>query len=260
MKHRWSAPAVLLVVTLAGCAPQGSAPTPAGDNSRNALDWQGSYVGTLPCADCPGIRTRVELHEDGTFMRNVAYLGRDLRLMDTGSFEWDGAGSRITLTAGDGGAQRFHVGENVLFMLDGNGERITGERADAYRLGKIVNDARIENRRWELVELDGRAVAPSGDRERVFFELDGAGARVTGNASCNRFSGTYELAAGDRLRFGPDLIATRMACGALAQEQRFLDALTRAESYTLVGDTLSLSGPDSAPLARFRGLETAARP
>jgi heat shock protein HslJ len=118
----------------------------------------------------------------------------------------------------------------------------------------VVNDARIENRRWLLVELYGRAVAAAGDRERAFMELDGANARVAGNASCNRFSGTYELTAGDRLRFGPDIVATRMACGNLEQEGQFLDMLGRVESYALASDTLSLSGGD-APLARFRTVD-----
>lgn len=255
LRCRWSATALLLVVALSGCVAQPDTAPSTGDNSRNALDWQGTYVGTLPCADCPGIRTRIELREDGTFTRNVAYLGSDVRLSDTGSFEWDGAGARIALTAGDGDTQRFQVGENVLFMLDRSGERITGDRAAAYRLAKIVDDSRIVNRRWNLIELDGRPVTAPRGGERVFFELDGANARVTGNASCNRFSGTYELAAGDRLWFGPDLIATRMACADLDQERRFLDVLTRVESYTLDGDALSLGGPDATPLARFRVAE-----
>jgi heat shock protein HslJ/ribosomal protein S27E len=149
-----------------------------------------------------------------------------------------GATGAVTLIQRFGSALNLNIHFHML-VLDG-----------AYLAG--TNDARIENRRWNLIELDGRAVEPPRDRERVFFELDGANARVVGSASCNRFSGTCELVAGERLTFGPDLIATRMACGALEQERRFFDALTRAESYALTGDALLLSGPDAAPLARFR--------
>jgi uncharacterized lipoprotein NlpE involved in copper resistance len=36
-------------------------------NSRNALDWAGTYEGVLPCADCPGTKTRLTLNYDGSY-------------------------------------------------------------------------------------------------------------------------------------------------------------------------------------------------
>ena len=29
----------------------------ASDNSQNSLDWEGTYKGIIPCADCEGIKT-----------------------------------------------------------------------------------------------------------------------------------------------------------------------------------------------------------
>ena len=249
--------ALFAVFALAGCTTPPRASTtgapPSGDNSRNSLDWQGVYVGTIPCADCPGIRVRIELHDDATFARSWTYLERNVApLTDTGRFEWDSAGARITLMSAERDAQQYQVGENVLFTLDRNGQRITGERADLYRLAKVVNDARVENRRWRLIELNGRAVEPPTGREGVYFELDGAQARVTGNASCNRFSGMYALTAGSLLQFEPNLITTRMACDDLALEQEFLEVLPRVDNYTLADNVLSLNRARMAPLARFR--------
>ncbi|HEU4619923.1 MAG TPA: copper resistance protein NlpE N-terminal domain-containing protein [Gammaproteobacteria bacterium] len=270
--------AVVTVAVLAGCrmapeaapqstppqstppqaaAPQEAAPDttaqPSAHNSRNSLDWEGAYAGTIPCADCPGIRMRIELRGDGTFERALTYLERNVApVADTGSFEWDSAGAKITLAAAGSEPQQYQVGENVLFLLDRNGQRITGERAALYRLDKIVNDPSVENIRWWLIELDGRAVAPPADREGAYFELDAAQARATGNASCNRFSGPYELTAGGRLRFGPNLISTRMACDDLEQERELFDVLQRAEHYALSDDVLSLSGASTGTLARFR--------
>ena len=160
----------ILFAALLGCAAPtesqpGVEPLPIGDSSRTSLDWAGVYSGTLPCADCRGIRTRIELLEDGTFTRSLLYVGEDERpRTDAGRFTWDDSGSRITLGEG-GNAQQYQVGENVLFHLDQSGQRITGNRAAAYRLEKNVNDPRIENRRWQLTELNeiGRASC----RERV---------------------------------------------------------------------------------------------
>ena len=36
-------------------------------NSRNSLDWAGTYEGVLPCADCPGTKTRLTLNQDGSY-------------------------------------------------------------------------------------------------------------------------------------------------------------------------------------------------
>lgn len=208
-------------------------------------------MGTVPCADCEGIRTRVELRGDGTFSRSLIYLGKDERpFNDSGTFTWDVAGSRIALgNASD--AQRYQVGENVLFHLDRDGQRIT-DRAALYRLEKIGTDARIENRRWQLVELNGQPVQPAQEREVAFLELDSAQSRVTGNASCNRFFGTYELTAGNRLRFAPNLASTMMACPELERERAFLDALVRVDNYAIAEGVLSLNRARMAPLARFR--------
>lgn len=251
-----ASPALALAAAmLAGCVttePQEA--VPAGDNSRNSLDWAGVYVGTLPCADCPGIRMRVELRSDNTFTRTLTYLERDVRpVEEAGSFTWDRSGSRIML--GANAAQQFQVGENVLFHLDRNGQRISGDLATAYELQKTLSDPRIEGRRWRLVELNGRAVEPPANREAAYFELDATQARVTGNASCNRFFGTYELTAGNRLRFGPNLGSTMMACPELERERAFLDVLARVDNYSIADGTLSLNRARMAPLARFRSVD-----
>lgn len=257
MRHATLIAGAILVSTLLGCTgPAGSQPgtesLPLGDTSRASLDWAGVYSGTAPCADCPGIRTRIELREDGSFTRSLVYLDSDVEpRTDTGRFTWDDSGSRITL--GDGAnAQQFQVGENVLFQLDQSGERISGSLAEAYRLEKTVNDPLVENRRWQLIELNGRSIDPPGDRDGAYFELDATELRITGNASCNRFFGTYELMAGNRIRFGPEIGATRMACPELEQEREFLEMLGRVDNYSLGEGGLSLNRARMAPLARFR--------
>lgn len=45
-------------------------------NSKNPLDWNGTYRGILPCADCEGIKTEVTLHKDRTYEIARKYLGQ----------------------------------------------------------------------------------------------------------------------------------------------------------------------------------------
>ncbi|MBW7839523.1 MAG: copper resistance protein NlpE N-terminal domain-containing protein [Chitinophagaceae bacterium] len=101
-------------------------------NSQNSLDWQGTYEGTLPCADCEGIKTTLQLNEDNTYALTQEYLGRNT-FNETGTFNWDSSGSMITLSSNN---MKFKVGENILFALDLEGKVITGELADHYKLKK----------------------------------------------------------------------------------------------------------------------------
>ena len=248
---------LLMAVALAACSsasgprPETGA-APLADDSRSALDSPGVYTGTVPCADCEGIRTRIELRTDGSFSRSLVYLGESARSFDdTGTFEWDDAGARVTLDPGGRDPQQYQVGENVLFHLDRAGRHMGGDLAAAHRLEKIVNDPRIEDRRWRLIELNGRAVDAPAGQEGAYFEFDAAQSRVSGNASCNRFSGSYELHAGERLRLGPELAVTRMACPELEREAEFLEALARVDHYAVDNGALSMSRARLAPLARF---------
>ncbi|MFT5704927.1 MAG: putative lipoprotein NlpE involved in copper resistance [Shewanella sp.] len=111
----------------------------AGDNSQNALDWDGTYSGITPCASCEGIKTTLFLYSDNTYKLDTEYLGEEGNLfIETGKLKWNKSGGKITLIAPnqEGAEKQFLVGENQLFMLDSQGQRITGTLADNYRLTK----------------------------------------------------------------------------------------------------------------------------
>lgn len=105
--------------------------------SQNSLDWTGKYKGTLPCADCEGIETTVELNQDLTFKITQKYLGKsdDDVFTETGSFKWNEEGSNVELET-SGRLTRYKVGENQLIMLDADGNIITGDLAEYYILRK----------------------------------------------------------------------------------------------------------------------------
>ena len=46
---------------------EASAAVPDMHNAQNALDWNGTYQGLLPCASCEGIATELVLNDDGTY-------------------------------------------------------------------------------------------------------------------------------------------------------------------------------------------------
>ncbi len=105
-------------------------------NSQNALDWDGEYEGTIPCADCEGIKTNLIIHMDKTYSKKMEYLGKESAIFsEEGTFTWDDSGSIITLKLKDG-VEKYKVGEGRIWMLDQEGNAVTGNLADHYILTK----------------------------------------------------------------------------------------------------------------------------
>ena len=92
---------------------------------------------------------------------------------------------------------------------------------------------------WRLVSIDGQLPIEGTTLTAIFSE----DARVAGSAGCNRYFGRANAVTG-RMLVGP-LGSTLMACeanGVMTQEQRFLELLQAASSYSVIGDELRL-GP-----------------
>nr|WP_086940591.1 copper resistance protein NlpE [Thaumasiovibrio occultus] len=124
---------------VAGATVTNSGENPLTDiaNSQDGLDWEGMYVGTLPCADCSGIQTEVSLYEDGTYSMTETYLGNDdASFSFSGDFEWEQKGHTVELPIDSGRKIKFMVGDSRLYRLDSDGQQITGELANFYILTK----------------------------------------------------------------------------------------------------------------------------
>lgn len=140
MKHLLLTATLLLGLNACHTLPAPEAPavrpaqTPDHHNARTALDWAGTYQGTLPCASCSGIRTTLTLEDNGHYRLSEVYLGNPETVADSnGTFNWNAAGDTITLF---GENRRYFVAENQLIALSPDGSRVSGELADAYILQK----------------------------------------------------------------------------------------------------------------------------
>ncbi len=111
--------------------------TPDMHNAKIALDYYGFYEGTLPCADCQGIKTEISLLPDQQYEKTSFYIGTDntRHFMRAGRFKWKEDGNTIILNSSNG-PNLYFVSENALFKLDKDGNRITGDLADKYILKK----------------------------------------------------------------------------------------------------------------------------
>ncbi len=107
-----------------------------GATAQNSLDVVGTYKGVLPCADCEGMETTIELKSDSTYSRVIKYLGKkENSFTASGKWTWIN-GSTISLGSIKEGPNQYFVAEGKLIQLDMSGKRITGELAAKYELKK----------------------------------------------------------------------------------------------------------------------------
>ncbi|MGM0375936.1 MAG: copper resistance protein NlpE, partial [Bacteroidota bacterium] len=166
---------LFILSTGCGLRTSGSATTSSPDmhTSRLSIDWAGTYQGTTPCADCPGIETTVTLHHDETYLWLSHYQNKGNNLfVEKGKFEWNEDGNKLTLTSRDNKERLIQVGENQLFLLDQNGERIRGELSDHYILKKVsfqqLPEAEdlLEDKKWVLVEIENDSTSQIDSMEQ----------------------------------------------------------------------------------------------
>lgn len=224
---------------------------PTADKSKTSLDWNGTYKGVLPCADCEGIETVLILDEDLSYIKKVKYMGKDNTFKtSTGNFIWLDDGNIITLDEDKPNAYR--VGENQLFALDMNDARITGNLQDRYILKKLSNEDLMLDNYWKLVSVNGKILQETKNKPKeahiMFIQQD---SMVVGSGGCNRLRGGFSLEySTNRLSF-KKISTTMMACDNLDTEAEFLKVLENVSQYKIIKDSLMIFNTDMSSHADF---------
>jgi heat shock protein HslJ len=102
---------------------------------------------------------------------------------------------------------------------------------------------------WILTRIQGQPVVSTPAPTLVF-----ADGKVSGNASCNSFGGTYERGSGEALKFG-QMMSTLMACADPArmdQETKYLGVLGQVAQYRMENSQLYLYDQAGLLLAEFK--------
>ena len=95
-------------------------------DAESSLDYQGTYTGVFPAADCPGIDMRLTL--------KMKYLDRDSEFDEKGAYKVKG--NLLTLTPMDGQPEYYKVEENQVRKLNADKQPVTGALAENYVLKK----------------------------------------------------------------------------------------------------------------------------
>lgn len=113
-----------------------AAASPDMHTAQTSLDYPGTYVGTIPAADCPGIEMRLTLKDDDTYALHAKYVDRDAEFDEKGIYSV--AGNLLTLSPAEeaGALQYYKIEENRLRMLDADRQPVTGTLSENYVLTK----------------------------------------------------------------------------------------------------------------------------
>lgn len=244
----------LLAVALTGCSRKTKNPPPApteitsdtvvqvdSHNAQNSLDYIGMYKGKLPCADCAGIETSLQLSEGFSYILQRSYLGKNTKIEERkGTFKWNDAGNTILLDNLEGEPNQYLVGENSLTQLDLNGAKIGGKLAESYTLKKITETqaaktdapAKIKNdpltgTKWKLVELNGKPVKSKSERD-LMIEFRTT-TEFAAYAGCNSIGGKFDY-KDNKIKLY-NVFSTRMACDPMDTENDLLKAFEITDNF-----------------------------
>lgn len=217
-----------------------------------ALDWQGRYYGLLPCADCDGIATQLNLNNDLTYVLTKVWKKNGTALSDTleGKFTWQGNRIKLDGMADQSSAATFKVEENRVRQLDMDGNEITSELGAHYVLSKMGN-SQVEDKRWQIVELHGKPVHGSPETHYLIFHSKEG--RLEAKMNCNVLSRSYRIT--DRFKITMDQgISTMMACPDTL-EAEFNKALDMADNIAVGNGTMTINKARMAPLVSLKLVE-----
>lgn len=131
---------VIAALLFIGCsnAKQKNNETTAIENPETTPGYIGVYVGTLPCADCEGIKTELSINDDTTYNLKSEYSGKE-----DGIFEENGTynlleGDVIELVTPSTGEKTYYkiLDGSLALTADSTGTLNTGELAEFYILKK----------------------------------------------------------------------------------------------------------------------------
>lgn len=107
----------------------------------------------------------------------------------------------------------------------------------------------IVGKKWQLIEVNGKAVAAEINGRIPYLQLDET--RYSANGGCNGIGGELTLEKNGKIKFSKGM-STMMACPDMSIERALSAALLSTDNYTVDGNILNLNKAKMAPLAKFR--------
>ena len=151
MKTKLIVLAISSLAIMTSCTGKKTTPNAADNDSANVVDTTasnkdnvdltsvaGTYEGTLPAADCPGIKTVITINADSTYLLKQDYIDKKDGHDDASGIFKVLDGKVLMLVRPSTGEQTFYKVKNAnsIIMTDSMGVEPEGETAKLYVLKK----------------------------------------------------------------------------------------------------------------------------
>lgn len=126
------------------------------------------------------------------------------------------------------------------FVINGNDLLLSGENKTIVNLTNrkpVAEDPNLSGKKWILKKV-GYSEVPKTE-EVAFIIFDKEKGTISGNTSCNLFSGKYRVNGKKMMLW--DIISTKRACTEDNIEMKFLDGLHKTEWFSILIGRLTLS-------------------
>lgn len=223
-------------------------------NKSKNQDWVGIYRGVMPCADCEGIKTQLELRSNNKYILTQKYMRKnDTIFKHKEDFDWNKKTKIISLNNSTNLNLNFkYIYENnKLKLLDSEGNKIQSEFEDLYSLKRIGFDKEFNNKYWKLIELNGIEI-PENKKYFIPTHIIFLDSIIIGNAGCNKINGKLVSKSNNKMQIS-EIASTKMHCEFIEYETRFIDVLQKIDSLELITDTLILHS-NNKEIAKFKYL------
>ncbi len=196
MKLTHALPVVLVMLASCQGNPQ-EEKTPVGmetEETTGATQWVGLYADTLPCADCPGIHTQLDLRADSTYIMRDSYLDRDTIAYGTIG-QWTVSGKMLTLSTADI-PMKWKLEGDKLERRAADGEPM--ETTLPNSIGRVANFGSLPMHLTGayVYHADSHSFTPCGSKFEIPVAMDEPGMKGAGLE--------LERAYTDRIKTPPD--------------------------------------------------------
>lgn len=107
------------------------------NNKEESVAYCGTYKGTLPCADCVGIKTTLKINGDNTYNLRSEFLGKkEAVFIESGTYDIIDGNIIELITPSSGDKSYYKILDNGIALSDSEGALNQGELADHYILKK----------------------------------------------------------------------------------------------------------------------------
>lgn len=104
----------------------------------SATNFAGTFLGLIPCADCPGIEATVVFHPDSSFSELMIYQERASSFKDSGQWSKEGQILKINYNNEKSTPRYFLVkSDTTIAWMDGDKKEIEGPLKEHYILKRI---------------------------------------------------------------------------------------------------------------------------